>query len=87
MLLQSHDGGLHLLPALPATWPAGSVEGLRARGGFEVSLKWADGKLVTATILSTLWSLCAIRLNGKSVTRTCAAGERFSLNADLGPVL
>ena len=87
MLLQSHDGSLDLLPALPAAWPAGSVEGLRARGGFEVSLKWSDGKLVTATILASLPSLCAIRLNGKSVTRTCEAGERFSLNGDLGPVL
>ena len=85
MLLQSHDGGLHLLPALPAAWPCGSVAGLRARGGFEVSLKWADGKLVTATILSTLPSLCTIRYNGIRVTRTCAAGERFALYANLEP--
>ena len=83
MLLQSHDGGLHLLPALPAAWPSGRVDGLRARGGFEVSLRWADGKLVTATVLSTQAALCTVRYGGQSLTRPCTAGESFSLNADL----
>ncbi len=52
LLLQSHDGEIGLLPALPAKWPNGSVHGLRARGGVEISMRWRDGQLIDAELLA-----------------------------------
>lgn len=54
MLLQSHDGAVHLLPALPGAWKTGAVSGIVARGGFEIAMKWQDGELAEATVLSKL---------------------------------
>jgi alpha-L-fucosidase 2 len=61
MLLQSHTGEIHLLPALPAAWAEGEITGLRARGGFEVDMRWSEGKLTEARIRSQADSSCVIR--------------------------
>ena len=61
MLLQSHAGEIHLLPALPKAWSTGSVSGLRARGGFEVAMAWENGQLTDAHLHSTLGTACTVR--------------------------
>ncbi|MDQ8206383.1 glycoside hydrolase family 95 protein [Coraliomargarita sp. SDUM461003] len=61
MLIQSHMDAIHLLPALPDAWKSGQVIGLRARGGFEVSLKWTDGQLEAAIIRSEQGKVCRLR--------------------------
>lgn len=61
LLLQSHLGELHLLPALPTVWKSGQIKGLKARGGFEVAINWSANQLTTATITSLQGGICRIR--------------------------
>ncbi len=67
MLLQSHAGEIHLLPALPEAWATGHIHGLCARGGFEVDIDWENGELKNARILSKLGNECSIRYGNKVI--------------------
>ncbi len=61
MLLQSNDGIIHLLPAIPAVWKSGAVKGLVARGGYVTDISWIDSKLKSARILSKYGGICVVR--------------------------
>jgi alpha-L-fucosidase 2 len=61
MLLQSHAGEIHVLPALPGAWDRGSVSGLKTRGGFIVQIAWEAGKLTAVNISSELGGICRLR--------------------------
>ena len=83
MLLQSHEGEIDLLPALPASWPSGSVSGLRARGGFVVDLAWERGSLTRVRIVSTSGRECALRYRQNRASFPTRAGAAYVRYAQL----
>jgi Trehalose and maltose hydrolases (possible phosphorylases) len=83
-LLQSHAGEISLLPALPASWKDGSVSSLKARGGYEVSIRWADGEMTSCEIKSLFGKPFTVRYAGKTRDFTLAAGKSVRLEKNLG---
>jgi alpha-L-fucosidase 2 len=83
MLVQSHEDELHLLPALPEAWASGKVSGLCARGGFEITMEWSDGQLMSVTILSKLGKTIKVRCKDHATFLNTQAGERYHLDGQL----
>jgi alpha-L-fucosidase 2 len=86
MLLQSQNGEIELLPALPSAWPAGKVTGLRARGGFEVDVEWKDSRLVRAVIHSTTGRNPQVRYGDQITALPLRPGREIALDNGLRPV-
>ena len=91
MLLQSQDGDIYLLPAIPDAWPQGSVKGLVARGNYIVDINWKSGRLHSAEIKSQLGGQCIIRSNTpvsvkdlNIVSKPAAIGHLLSFKAEKG---
>lgn len=79
MLLQSHQGYIELLPALPVEWKTGSVKGFVTRGNFIVDMNWNDGKLIGAKILAPKGGICKIKYNGKFKEINTLAGKSYEV--------
>lgn len=79
LLLQSHAGELHLLPALPAAWPRGQVRGLRARGCFTVDIAWAGGRLARASVRSARGGPCRVRYGATDVEIDTQPGQAYEV--------
>ncbi|MFB9277569.1 glycosyl hydrolase family 95 catalytic domain-containing protein [Cohnella cellulosilytica] len=93
LLVGSHQGFIELLPALPDDWPAGFIKGVRARGGFEVSLRWTDGKPTEAAIVSHAGRTCRLyaprpltveESGGATVETTAEGGDLVAFATERG---
>ncbi|MGB6133359.1 MAG: glycoside hydrolase N-terminal domain-containing protein [Acidobacteriaceae bacterium] len=79
MLLQSQGGEIQLLPALPSAWPDGELTGVRARGGFEVDMRWRNGKLTSAGLRHAQGASCTVRYGDRRITVFVAPGRTLRL--------
>ncbi|NOU64039.1 glycoside hydrolase family 95 protein [Paenibacillus sp. LMG 31461] len=101
LLMQSHAGELNLLPALPKAWPSGRISGIRARGGYELDLDWADGKLRSAAIRASQSGRCQVRtavpiaveaadweqVEDGVIAFTAEAGRSYTITADFAHMI
>jgi len=83
MIVQSHQGYLDILPALPSAIPHGEIKGLLARGGFELNLSWNNGMLTSLTVKSKTGGNCQLRYKNLVVLLRTKVGESYKLSGDL----
>lgn len=83
MLVQSHSGYLDILPSLPTSVQDGEIKGLCARGGFELDMKWKNGRLSALNILSKAGNICTVKYAGKELKFTTERGKRYSIDTAL----
>lgn len=83
IFVQSHAGAIELLPALPTAWGTGAISGLKARGGYELSVEWKEGKLLRCRIDSPAGSIPVVRYAGREIDPR--ADSRITLNL-VGPL-
>ena len=79
MLMQSQMGFIHLLPALPDAWSEGSIEGICAKGGFDLDINWNEGKLTEAVITSKSGSKCSLRYGDSTLTFPTQKGKAYKI--------
>ena len=79
MLMQSHQDRIDLLPALPDAWPAGSVSGICARGGYEIAMDWSEGKLNSVTVLAKAGGSTKLVYRGEEKEIELAKGESLTI--------
>ncbi len=87
LLLQSHMGFIQLLPALPDAWAEGSVEGLLARGNFEVDLHWSNGQLQEAVITSNAGQPCQVRYGDQTLSFKTKKGQSYTITSVNGKLV
>jgi alpha-L-fucosidase 2 len=79
MLLQSHNGVIHLLPALPKAWADGSLKGFCARGGFIVNMQWEKGKIIAGSIQSKKGNSIKLKYKDKQIELDTETGQQYNL--------
>jgi alpha-L-fucosidase 2 len=83
LLLQSHEGFLRILPALPVNWKNGSIQGIKARGNIEVDIEWMDGKLVKLGLLSAATKTLKLKYDTEEVEIELSKNKKVWLNSTL----
>lgn len=83
MLLQSQTGVIHLLPALPSNWKNGAIQGIKARGGFEVDMAWKEGRLMKVRIKSLKGQPMTVQYGEHTIKMPTKTGKSYTFNGEL----